>query len=194
MAGLRSLLINKCRKKKTGSRSTASPASSPRRSSSPAAGVSTPTHLQELETVFKKFDVNGDGKISCGELGAIMASLGHPCTDEELQCMVREADADGDGFIDLAEFVEINTRGVDVQEAMEDLRDAFLVYDVDGNGVISAEELHQVLESLGERTTLAECKEMIRGVDSDGDGQVNFDEFKMMMTKSLFCGGGGSGH
>lgn len=53
---------------------------------------------------------------------------------------------------------------------MEDLRGAFLVYDVDRNGAISAEELHQVSRSLGERKIMAECVEMIKGVDSDGDG------------------------
>lgn len=67
---------------------------------------------------------------------------------------------------------------------MEDLRSAFLVSDVDRNGAISAEEFHQVLRSLGERTCMAECVDMIKGVDSDGDGQVSFEEFKMMTTKS----------
>lgn len=66
----------------------------------------------ELEHVFKKFDANGDGKICAEELGSIMGSLGHPVTEEELRIMIKEVDADGDGFINLNEFIELNTSNV----------------------------------------------------------------------------------
>jgi calcium-binding protein CML len=141
----------------------------------------TAEQMAELEQVFKKFDVNGDGKISSSELGSIMGSLGHPATEEELEKMIREVDADGDGYIDLKEFVELNTKGVDSDEALENLKDAFSVYDIDGNGVISAEELLKVMRSLGDECSLAECKKMISGVDRNGDGMISFDEFKVMM-------------
>ncbi|KAL3824246.1 hypothetical protein ACJIZ3_020275 [Penstemon smallii] len=137
---------------------------------------------EELEQVFKKFDVNGDGKISASELGSIMGSLGHPATDEELDSMIKEVDSDGDGFIDLHEFVELNTKDIDYDEVLENLKDAFQVFDIDKNGSISAEELQDVLNSLGEECTLAECRKMISGVDSDGNGAISFDEFKVMMT------------
>ncbi|GMY18216.1 probable calcium-binding protein CML25 [Fagus crenata] len=141
----------------------------------------TAEQMAELEQVFKKFDVNGDGKISSSELGSIMGSLGHPATEEELEKMIREVDADGDGYIDLNEFVELNTKGVDSDEALENLKEAFSVYDIDGNGVISAEELLKVMRSLGDECSLAECKKMISGVDRNGDGMISFDEFKVMM-------------
>ena len=146
-----------------------------------SGSLDTPTQMAELEQVFKKFDVNGDGKISASELRSIMGSLGHPATEEELEKMIVEVDADGDGFIDLNEFVELNTKGVDSDEAMENLKDAFSVYDMDGNGVISADELQKVMRSLGDECSLAECKKMISGVDRNGDGFISFDEFKVMM-------------
>lgn len=110
-----------------------------------------------------------------------MSSLGHSETEEELEKMIREVDADGDGHIDFNEFVELNTKGVDSDEIMENLREAFSVYDIDGNGSITAEELHKVLQSLGEECSIGECRKMISGVDSDGDGTISFDEFKVMM-------------
>ncbi|MCD7461544.1 putative calcium-binding protein cml25 [Datura stramonium] len=150
----------------------------------PMPANSPPVKIEdELEQVFNKFDINGDGKISSSELGFIMASLGNGVTEEESIRMISEVDADGDGFIDLREFVELNTKNVDSDEVMENLRDAFSVFDVDRNGSISAEELQKVMKSLGEECSLEECRKMIGGVDCDGDGMIDFEEFKVMMVR-----------
>ncbi|CAN8313317.1 unnamed protein product [Cochlearia groenlandica] len=141
------------------------------------------TEIRELEAVFKKFDVNGDGKISSKEIGSIMASLGHEVPEEVLQKAITEIDRKGDGYINFEEFVELNTKGMDQNDVLENLKDAFSVYDIDGNGSISAEELHEVLRSLGEdECSVAECRKMIGGVDKNGDGTIDFEEFKTMMT------------
>ncbi|KAH0724185.1 hypothetical protein KY285_000051 [Solanum tuberosum] len=136
---------------------------------------------EELQQVFNKFDINGDGKISFSELGFIMASLGTAITEEEAIEMINEVDGDGDGFIDLCEFIELNTKNIDSDEVMENLKDAFSVFDVDKNGSISAEELQKVMKSIGEECSLDECRKMIGGVDCDGDGMIDFEEFKVMM-------------
>ncbi|XP_047313455.1 probable calcium-binding protein CML25 [Impatiens glandulifera] len=138
---------------------------------------------EELKQVFKKFDVNGDGKISSSELGSMLGNLGHPATDEELNKMIRDMDKDGDGFIDLAEFIELNTKDLGSDDVLDSLREAFLVFDIDKNGSISAEELQNVLKSLGDDCSIAECRRMISGVDSNGDGIISFEEFKVMMIR-----------
>ncbi|KAJ6689537.1 hypothetical protein OIU85_005900 [Salix viminalis] len=168
------------------SKNSDSSSGSPSGMAAPINGSRSPSvrlrpRVEELEQVFKKFDVNGDGKISSAELGSFWRNLGHEASEEELQNMITEFDADGDGFIDLQEFVALNTQGVDTNEVMENLKDAFSVYDIDGNGSISAEELHKVMASLGEPCSMAECRKMISGVDRDGDGMIDFEEFKVMM-------------
>ncbi|KAM1866332.1 hypothetical protein ACFX13_009192 [Malus domestica] len=88
--------------------------------------------------------------------------------------MFSKVDSDGDGFINFKEFVELNTKGVDFVEALENPKDVFSVYDIDRNVSISTEELYKVLRSLGDECLIDECRKMIGGVDSDGDGR-NFD-------------------
>ncbi|KAK8946134.1 hypothetical protein KSP40_PGU017466 [Platanthera guangdongensis] len=57
----------------------------------------------EMERMFKKFDANGDGKISKSELAEALRTLGSTSNDDVHRMMV-ELDTDGDGFIDFNEF------------------------------------------------------------------------------------------
>nr|O81092.1 RecName: Full=Polcalcin Ole e 3; AltName: Full=Calcium-binding pollen allergen Ole e 3; AltName: Allergen=Ole e 3 [Olea europaea]AAD05375.1 calcium-binding pollen allergen [Olea europaea] len=62
-----------------------------------------PQEVAEHERIFKRFDANGDGKISSSELGETLKTLGS-VTPEEIQRMMAEIDTDGDGFISFEEF------------------------------------------------------------------------------------------
>ncbi|XP_028801871.1 calcium-binding protein CML24-like [Neltuma alba] len=139
----------------------------------------------EVRQIFDKFDKNGDGKISSGELKEMLQSLGTKTTSEEVDRMMSVMDKNGDGFIDLKEFAEVHCAGAKTSaDDTKELRDAFDLYDLDKNGVISATELHSVMRKLGEECSLSDCRRMISAVDDDGDGNVNFEEFKKMMTRS----------
>jgi calcium-binding protein CML len=64
-----------------------------------------------------------------------------------------------------------------------DMREAFNVFDENGDGYISAEELKAVLEKLGlvEGESMDRVQIMICSVDQNHDGRVDFGEFKTMM-------------
>lgn len=138
----------------------------------------------EVRQIFNKFDKNGDGKISISELKEMMATLGSKTTHDEVKRMMEELDQNGDGFIDLKEFADFHCNNDAGNDDSKELRDAFDLYDVDKNGLISAKELHDVLRKLGEKCSLSDCRRMISNVDADGDGSVNFEEFKKMMARS----------
>lgn len=138
----------------------------------------------QFRKVFEAIDENGDGKISPSELSQVLVCLGYKksIATKEAEGMVRAMDCNGDGYVDLDEFMDvvINTGG---EQEHEHLMDAFLVFDTDKNGKISAEELRRVLVDLGcDKCSLGECRKMIKGVDKNGDGFVDFEEFRLMMT------------
>ncbi|XP_035427743.1 calmodulin-like, partial [Cygnus atratus] len=139
-----------------------------------------------FKEAFSLFDKDGDGTITTKELGTVMRSLGQNPTEAELQDMINEgwtADASpGNGTIDFPEFLTMMARKMKDTDSEEEIREAFRVFDKDGNGYISAAELRHVMTNLGEKLTDEEVDEMIREADIDGDGQVNYEEFVQMMT------------
>ena len=58
---------------------------------------------------------------------------------------------------------------------------AFALFDRDHNGQISFEEMRLILERLGENCSVDELTELFLEVDTDGDGSINFDEFKLAL-------------
>jgi len=142
----------------------------------------TEEQIAEFKEAFSLFDKDGDGTITTKELGTVMRSLGQNPTEAELQDMINEVDADGNGTIDFPESFLPWWQEKWKTQTVKKIREAFRVFDKDGNGFISAAELRHVMTNLGEKLTDEEVDEMIREADIDGDGQVNYEEFVTMMT------------
>eukprot|EP01087_Luapelamoeba_hula_P016063 TRINITY_DN4900_c0_g1_i1.p1 TRINITY_DN4900_c0_g1~~TRINITY_DN4900_c0_g1_i1.p1 ORF type:complete len:168 (-),score=45.36 TRINITY_DN4900_c0_g1_i1:73-552(-) len=153
----------------------------------------TEEQVAEFREAFSLFDKDGDGTITAAELGTVMKSLGQSPSETELRDMISEVDANGDGQIDFNEFLTMMARKMQEGETGEDeLREAFKVFDTDGNGFISPQELREVMLGLGEKLTDGEVDEMIKEADSNGDGQVDYAEFVKMMGGKRLGGGGGA--
>jgi Ca2+-binding EF-hand superfamily protein len=71
------------------------------------------------------------------------------------------------------EFLKMMSTTVKAQDFAHETRAAFNVFDKDGSGTISADELRQVMKSLGENLTDEEIDEMIREADKDRNGTID---------------------
>ena len=138
---------------------------------------------EEIRVAFRVLDRDGNGFITAAELRHVMTNIGDKLTDEEVYEMIREADMDGDGQVNCEEFVAMMAQKMKDSDREEEIREAFCVFDRDGNGFISAAELRHVMTNIGDKLTDEEVDDMIREADIDGDGQVNCEEFVTMMTK-----------
>lgn len=149
-----------------------------------------------LRRVFDIFDHDSDGLITIPELGLALDRLGLGADPTDLASTVSSFIRPDHSGLEFEDFEALHRELGDSlfgsaideaesetaeAEADSDMEEAFRVFDVDGDGFISAKELHTVLGKLGMEVSMAKVHEMIYSVDVNCDGRVDFGEFKNMM-------------
>jgi calmodulin len=113
-----------------------------------------------------------------------MRKLGQNPTEADLIEMINSVDDNGDNEIDFEEFLTLMKSRVGERDPEKELRDAFAVFDTDGSGSIDRKELKRLMKKLGQALTEAEIDAMMDEVDSNGDGEISYEEFKAMMVSA----------
>ena len=71
------------------------------------------------------------------------------------------------------------------EDQIAEFKEAFSLFDKDGDGTITTKELGTVMRSLGQNPTEAELQDMVNEVDADGNGTIDFPEFLTMMARKM---------
>ncbi|XP_049873795.1 calmodulin-A-like isoform X2 [Pectinophora gossypiella] len=71
------------------------------------------------------------------------------------------------------------------EEQVAEFKEAFMLFDKDEDGTITMAELGVVMRSLGQRPSETELRDMVKEVDQDGNGTIEFNEFLQMMSKKM---------
>lgn len=137
----------------------------------------------ELLELFQSFDKNGDGVLSKEEIyEGYKASMGEREAKIECERIMSEIDIDKSGTIDYNEFLIAATNRQCVLNK-EKLEQTFKMFDKDGNGSISLDEIRSILgNSFTDQKAL---EAIIKECDTNGDGEISMSEFKEMMFKIL---------
>ena len=123
----------------------------------------------EYLEAFKIFDRNNDGQITQDELKLLLNNIGQKPSDSEIQDMINEIDIDGDGKINFDNFITLMEKKLRDHDDEEELIETFKVFDKDGIGFITYNNLKDVIKSLGLNYTDDEIMEMIKECDLDKD-------------------------
>ena len=71
------------------------------------------------------------------------------------------------------------------EDEIEEIREAFNLFDTDGSGTIDPKELKAAMQSLGFEAKNQTIYQMIGDIDKDGSGSIDFEEFLDMMTAKM---------
>ena len=137
--------------------------------------------------LFNQIDKSGDGKITKAEL---LRGLSERYKSDTLEADVEEIyknlDMDNNGYIGYEEFVRA---AVSKEYFVRDnvLRFAFRYFDKDGSGEITFDEIEALFsQSISDKTKVHETLvNIIKEVDKNNDGKINFDEFSKVMKRML---------
>ncbi|MEG4293612.1 EF-hand domain-containing protein [Microcoleus sp. C2C3] len=127
----------------------------------------------KLWEVFQVFDADASGAISSEELAQVMRSLGQSPKETELRDMIEEVDLDKSGSIDFEEFKMLMVS--DSGDRQSRLKMSFSVFDEDGSGQITKNEMQDMMSPFG--LTEPELDEIIKEADHDGNALIDFEEF-----------------
>ena len=147
-----------------------------------------PDEIKCLKNCFDLFDSKKQDFLSADDLDEILRAMGFRPTKEELMDILAEIDEDGSGEIEFAEFCQLCAKFLvedpDIDTMKRELKDAFRIYDKEGQGFITMDVLRGLIAELLAPLTDEELDGIISELDEDGSGTMDFDEFcEMMMSQ-----------
>lgn len=149
-----------------------------------ATQIATQADLKDLREAFQTIDRNGDGKVSREELLAkYRETMSSTSAEKEVAEIMAQVDTNNSGFIDYTEFLTASL-SKSKHLSQDNLETTFSLFDKDGSGKISAEELRGMIEGSAVSGD-QRWKDMIREVDRNGDGEIDLKEFKALVLSSL---------
>ncbi|KAM7262743.1 hypothetical protein ACFE04_000426 [Oxalis oulophora] len=131
-----------------------------------------------LREMFRMIDSDNSGHITLEELKNGLERVGANLKESEINELMRAADVDNSGTIDYSEFIAAMLHLNKIQRE-DHLYAAFSYFDTDGSGYITHEELQTACAKFG--LVDAQIEEIIREVDQDNDGRIDYSEFVDMM-------------
>ena len=123
------------------------------------------------------FDSAKSGRIEKEKVRTILNTLGHSYDDNELNEFLEAEDTEGTGKLNFDSFcrVALHFNEEDDEALQKELKEAFRLYDKEGNGYIPTSSLREILAALDDQLTTDQLNEMIAEIDTDSSGTVDFD-------------------
>lgn len=148
------------------------------------AGQLQEKQIKQLRSVFQAMDKDGNGTMTNEELHEGLAKLGLDKGSQAKMCRqtIQALDSNGSGIIDYSEFLAATfDRKKNLNR--EVCRIAFNVFDLNGDGILSEAEITKMLggDVLQGAVGKQRAQKLMREIDTDGDGKIDFEEFMAMM-------------
>ncbi|KAK6741720.1 hypothetical protein RB195_009535 [Necator americanus] len=159
-----------------------------------SSSSSTQVSRTEVEAAFAMCNEERPHLLKLSDLKLVMRALGFDPRNAQIDRMTmrfREMQRMRVGghqevdHMDVDEFLEIlKEDGGEKDETADEMRTAFKLFDKEGKGWITAENLKQVAQELGEQLSEEDLEEMIKEASQDAEGRVAEADFFAIMKRT----------
>merc|ERR1711893_204041 len=114
----------------------------------------------------------------------ILKSMGVDVNKTDMDNYASEVDEEETGKFTFTMFCSVAAKFMiedDEEQMKEELKEAFRIYDKEGQGFITTDVLKEILREIDPTLTEGDLDNIIEEVDEDGSGTMDFDEFQEMM-------------
>ncbi|GFH16267.1 calcium-dependent protein kinase, partial [Haematococcus lacustris] len=139
--------------------------------------------LVGLKEMFQAIDEDNSGTISVDELREGLRKKGTTLALQEVQRIMDNIDVNGNSRIDYEEFLAA-TMHITKLNKEDNMIEAFRHFDKDNSGFITKDEIITALREVGEEPDEVEVQTIIKSVDKNGDGTIDYEEFCVMMRNN----------
>ena len=105
-------------------------------------------------------------------------------SNREVERIFKNVDNDNNGYIEYEEFLRV-TVNLDLLMTDKNLKMAFDFFDKDKSGKLSHDEIKEALCQDGDARENEIIQNIIKEIDINGDGLIEFSEFKQLMVKVI---------
>ncbi|XP_039344000.1 caltractin-like isoform X4 [Mauremys reevesii] len=150
--------------------------------------VLTEEQKQQLREAFDLLDTDGTGTVDVKDLKVSIRALGYEPKKEEMKKIISEVDKEGSGKINFDSFLYAMTQKMSEPESREDILKAFKLFDDNGTGKISFQNLKRVAGEIGENLTDEELQLFAVSTTPQGlPSKVNSDGVWMNFGTQAHC-------
>lgn len=131
-----------------------------------------------MRKAFQMLDTAKLGLIETIKITTILNTMGCNVDDDEMEALIAEHDPEDTGKVNLDGFLAIAAGFLEEEDAeaiQNELKEAFRLYDREGNGYITTGTLKEILSALDDKLSSSDLDGIIAEIDQDGSGTVDFD-------------------
>ena len=131
-----------------------------------------------MRQVLDIYDPNDEGTVSSKDISKILKAMGRTLNNDDEKNFLEAADPGNTGVISKDKFLStVESMFSLPDENINELLEAFKVFDVKDTGKISVKNFKNVLVNIGQQFNEDEVDEILKYIDVDRDGNITIKDF-----------------